>query len=108
MHLLDKWVRIPLLVLLGLVGAGVAGFVYSSRLSPQARAGNRNLVHARQLAVGMSRQEALMIMGIPKEKWASPDSGRHCYSYTPSPLASDNISFCVGADDRVTSVNLGT
>jgi hypothetical protein len=106
MQLLDNWIRISLYGLLLLVMLSAATFLYMARWSPQARTGNRNAALARQIKVGMTKQQALTIMGKPKKAYYSRAAKQGCCYYTASPLASGDISFCFNSADKVTLVGV--
>jgi len=93
-----------------LVGSGALCFLYVVHWSKEARIGNRNDENAHQLTIGMTKQQAIAIMGSPDRIVAKEGIRRDQvrYMYLASPLASDYISFYLGNQSKqVEAINLG-
>jgi hypothetical protein len=108
MQLFLPWFQRLLLVLGIGVALGISLFVWIMWLSPQARAGKHNYDNSYRLRKGMSQRKALAIMGPPDDTQRNSFRPQKIsYSYSPLPLASDLVSFCVGPDSLVTNINHG-
>jgi hypothetical protein len=97
-----------LLVFVGFLTSSVLCYAYVFWWSSAARAGARNERHSYSVLPGMTVPQALQNMGPPLCTGFSWDSSAVYYRYQARPGASDDVSFSVGPNGRISRVNHGT
>ncbi|SMB88201.1 Beta-barrel assembly machine subunit BamE [Hymenobacter roseosalivarius DSM 11622] len=93
----------------------VAGFIYYTLTTgPQVYEGMHNSEKLRQVKIGMTRQQAITIMGPPLSKrvllpglGGAYNTPVTIYNYRTSPLASDAIAFVLDPDSIVVGTSHG-